>query len=50
MFIRLLLQIKFLKTKEGCAMVQMSDPYAVDRCMANLNPTDMLDGRELSLG
>ncbi|KAK7580321.1 hypothetical protein V9T40_000950 [Parthenolecanium corni] len=43
-------RIKFLKTKEGCAMVQMSDPYAVDRCMANLNPTDMLDGRELSLG
>ncbi|XKL67567.1 hypothetical protein PGB90_003058 [Kerria lacca] len=31
-------------------MVQMSDQYAVDRCMANLNPTDMLDGRELSLG
>lgn len=43
-------RIKFLKTKEGCAMVQMSDQYAVDRCMANLNPTDMLDGRELSLG
>ncbi|ROT65024.1 Heterogeneous nuclear ribonucleoprotein L [Penaeus vannamei] len=32
-------RIKFLKTKEGCAMVQMGDALAVERAVANLNNT-----------
>lgn len=31
------LQIKFLKTKQGSAMVQMGDNAAVERVMFNLN-------------
>lgn len=30
-------QIKFLKTKEGTAMVQMGDAVAVERCVQHLN-------------
>lgn len=30
-------RIKFLRTKEGCAMVQMGDVLAVDRCVSSLN-------------
>ncbi len=30
-------RVKFLKTKEGCAMVQMGDGLAVERVVANLN-------------
>lgn len=30
-------QIKFLKTKEGTAMVQMGDGVAVERCVQHLN-------------
>ena len=30
-------RVKFLKTKEGCAMVQMGDNLAVERAVANLN-------------
>lgn len=30
-------QIKFLKTKEGTAMVQMGDSVAVERCVQHLN-------------
>lgn len=30
-------QIKFLKTKEGTAMVQMGDGVSVERCVQNLN-------------
>lgn len=30
-------RIKFLKTKEGTAMVQMGDSVAVERCVQNLN-------------
>ena len=30
-------RVKFLKTKEGCAMVQMGDSAAVERAVANLN-------------
>lgn len=30
-------QVKFLKSKEGCAMVQMGDPAAVERCLGALN-------------
>lgn len=33
----LLFQIKFLKSKEGTAMVQMGDSVAVERCVQNLN-------------
>ena len=29
-------RIKFLKTKEGCAMVQMGDGLAVERVVSNL--------------
>ena len=31
------MQIKFLKSKEGTAMVQMADSVAVERCVQNLN-------------
>jgi len=31
------IRIKFLKTKEGCAMVQMGDASAVERAVAHLN-------------
>jgi heterogeneous nuclear ribonucleoprotein L len=30
-------RIKFLKTKEGTAMVQMGEPVAVERCVQHLN-------------
>lgn len=30
-------KVKFLKTKEGCAMIQMGDSIAVERCLQNLN-------------
>ena len=30
-------RVKFLKTKEGCAMVQMGDSLAVERAVTNLN-------------
>ena len=30
-------RVKFLKSKEGCAMVQMGDPMAVERCIQSLN-------------
>ena len=30
-------QIKFLKTKEGTAMVQLGDPSCCERAMKNLN-------------
>ena len=30
-------RVKFLKTKEGCAMVQMGDSVAVERAVTNLN-------------
>ena len=30
-------RVKFLKSKEGCAMVQMGDPVAVERCLNSLN-------------
>lgn len=33
----LFVQIKFLKTKEGTAMVQMGDSVAVERCVQHLN-------------
>lgn len=30
-------RVKFLRTKEGCAMVQMGDAPSVDRCVSSLN-------------
>ncbi|KAA0189980.1 hypothetical protein HAZT_HAZT009914 [Hyalella azteca] len=43
------LQIKFLKTKEGCAMVQMGDALAVERAIGNLNNTSFF-GSKMQLG
>ncbi|XP_035723394.1 heterogeneous nuclear ribonucleoprotein L-like isoform X4 [Vespa mandarinia] len=43
-------KVKFLKTKEGCAMIQMGDSIAVERCLQNLNNVTIgTDGR-LQLG
>ena len=42
-------RVKFLKTKEGCAMAQMGDGLAVERVVANLNNT-MLFGSKMQLG
>merc|ERR1719412_2428892 len=38
-------RIKFLKTKEGCAMVQMGDSLAVERCVSNLNNIAFFDSK-----
>lgn len=43
------LQIKFLKTKEGSAMVQLGDPISVDRAIQNLN-NSFFFGSKLQLG
>ncbi|KDR13299.1 Heterogeneous nuclear ribonucleoprotein L, partial [Zootermopsis nevadensis] len=43
------LRIKFLKTKEGCAMIQMGDGLAVERCVQNLNNVSLM-GSKLQLG
>ncbi|KAG1681987.1 Heterogeneous nuclear ribonucleoprotein L [Nymphon striatum] len=37
------LRVKFLKTKEGCAMVQMGDPISVDRTIYNLNNLEFFE-------
>ena len=42
-------RIKFLKTKEGCAMVQMGDALAVERAVSNLNNTTFF-GSKMQLG
>ena len=42
-------RIKFLKTKEGCAMVQMGDALAVERAVSNLNNTTYF-GAKMQLG
>jgi len=42
-------RVKFLKTKEGCAMVQMGDALAVERAIGNLNNT-MFFGNKMQLG
>jgi heterogeneous nuclear ribonucleoprotein L len=42
-------QIKFLKTKEGCAMIQLGDSLAVERAVQNLNNVQ-LAGSKLQLG
>ena len=38
-------RIKFLKTKEGCAMVQMGDNLAVERCVSSLNNVTFFDSK-----
>lgn len=38
-------RVKFLKTKEGCAMVQMGDSLAVERCVSNLNNITFFDSK-----
>nr|CAD7453890.1 unnamed protein product [Timema tahoe] len=42
-------KIKFLRTKEGCAMVQMGDSLSVERCLQNLNDVPLFDST-LQLG
>ncbi|XP_071450320.1 heterogeneous nuclear ribonucleoprotein L-like isoform X4 [Hetaerina americana] len=42
-------RIKFLKTKEGCAMIQMGDSLAVERAVQNLNNISFFDCK-LQLG
>jgi len=42
-------RVKFLKTKEGCAMVQMGDALAVERAIGNLNNT-VFFGSKMQLG
>uniref|UniRef100_A0A1B6J8L7 RRM domain-containing protein n=1 Tax=Homalodisca liturata TaxID=320908 RepID=A0A1B6J8L7_9HEMI len=43
------IKIKFLKTKEGCAMIQMGDTISVERCISNLNNTSVGD-MQIQLG
>lgn len=43
-------KVKFLKTKEGCAMIQMGDNIAVDRCLQNLNNVTIGQDGKLQLG
>jgi len=40
-----IVKINFLKSKEGCAMVEFSDPEAVDRAARNLNQMKMFGAR-----
>ena len=42
-------RVKFLKTKEGCAMVQMGDSLAVERVVSNLNNNSFF-GSKMQLG
>jgi len=38
-------RVKFLKSKEGCAMIQMEDNLAVERCLNNLNSLEFFNAR-----
>jgi len=38
-------RVKFLKTKEGCAMVQMGDSLAVERVVSNLNNVTFFESK-----
>ncbi|KAL1416614.1 hypothetical protein MTO96_027825 [Rhipicephalus appendiculatus] len=38
-------RIKFLKSKDGCAMVQMGDPLAVERAVGHLNNAQFFDSK-----
>ena len=42
------MQIKYLKSKPGTAMVQMGDPVAVERAISNLTGAQFFD-EKLSL-
>ncbi|KPM09366.1 heterogeneous nuclear ribonucleoprotein L-like protein [Sarcoptes scabiei] len=42
-------RVKFLKSKEGCAMVQMGDSISVERCITSLNKVSFF-GHEMQLG
>lgn len=42
-------RIKFLKSKEGCAMVQMGDPNSVEKCVQSLNNLTFF-GKKMQLG
>ncbi|XP_067129913.1 heterogeneous nuclear ribonucleoprotein L-like [Centruroides vittatus] len=42
-------RVKFLKSKEGCAMIQMGDPLSVERTIANLNGVKFF-GSKIQLG
>ncbi|XP_055944686.1 heterogeneous nuclear ribonucleoprotein L-like [Argiope bruennichi] len=44
-----IVRIKFLKSKEGCAMIQMGDPISVERAVSNLNGSVFFDSK-LQLG
>jgi len=39
-----ILRIKFLKSKEGCVMVQMGDSHSVERAISSLNKLQIYDG------
>lgn len=43
-------KIKFLKTKDGCAMVQMGDTISVERCISNLNNVSLGNDVKIQLG
>ncbi|XP_066900976.1 heterogeneous nuclear ribonucleoprotein L isoform X4 [Halyomorpha halys] len=43
------IRIKFLKTKEGCAMIQMGDSVSVERCVQHLKNVPLFGGN-LQLG
>lgn len=43
------IRIKFLKTKEGCAMIQMGDSVSVERCIQHLKNVPLFGGN-LQLG
>uniref|UniRef100_UPI0035900792 heterogeneous nuclear ribonucleoprotein L-like n=1 Tax=Myxine glutinosa TaxID=7769 RepID=UPI0035900792 len=38
-------KVKFMKSKPGAAMVEMGDPYAVDRAIVHLNQASIFDRR-----
>ncbi|XP_061183931.1 heterogeneous nuclear ribonucleoprotein L-like [Saccostrea echinata] len=44
-----IVRVKFLKSKEGSAMVQLGDSLAVERCMQNLNYITLF-GNKITLG
>lgn len=43
------LRIKFLRSKEGCVMVQMWDPASVEKCITSLNNLTLF-GKKMQLG
>merc|ERR1719273_2393654 len=40
-----IVRIMFMKTKEGCAMVELADPDSCERAIANLNHTPMFGSK-----